>query len=297
MLMPIYSPSLHDNRNVVARLRGWLARLVSEETELLIDINTVCPPKWCPAYLHQPESALRACRATMASVKQLVKTTSTGPSRIGRVFASSGYGVSTELNCWLDWGLIELDADVVGKNSVETGAPWHGEVEVPAGANLVRRTTSITANSSRAPSSSSSSFSVPASSASNTRPTSYAGLEVYKTGCTTGLVRGQINRLKSYLRYSGGGTSGEREFETQEWAVTSRSARHPFSADGDSGALVFDPRGGLVGMVWAGCEASAGMTAASDITYITPIAAIAESIRQVTGYGVRLPGSDTEIDR
>jgi hypothetical protein len=40
-------------------------------------------------------------------------------------------------------------------------------------------------------------------------------------------------------------------------------------ADGDSGAFVFDSADGvLVGIVWAGCDASAGMgmTAASDIS-------------------------------
>lgn len=47
--------------------------------------------------------------------------------------------------------------------------------------------------------------------------------------------------------------------------------------------------GVLVGIVWAGCDALAGMglTAASDmyhVEYITPIAAVVESITDVTGY-------------
>lgn len=67
-----------------------------------------------------------------------------------------------------------------------------------------------------------------------------------------------------------------------EWAVVQDPR---FSEKGDSGALVvFGPQS-AVGLLWGGNDVGIG-----DITYVTPIALVAQSILRTTGYHVRLPG-------
>jgi len=56
----------------------------------------------------------------------------------------------------------------------------------------------------------------------------------------------------------------------------------PFSEKGDSGAFVLDTAGNLVALLVGGCSSASQ-------TYVTPIAEVFESIRDLTGCTVKLP--------
>ncbi|KAK0183753.1 hypothetical protein F5146DRAFT_1193358 [Armillaria mellea] len=90
-------------------------------------------------------------------------------------------------------------------------------------------------------------------------------LTVAKNGCTTGVTIGCATGIKSFVReYFPDGTH-----ETSvEWAILPHDDKAgAFSAPGDSGAIIFDGRGRIGGLLTGG----AGKTNSIDITYGTAV--------------------------
>jgi len=96
---------------------------------------------------------------------------------------------------------------------------------------------------------------------------------VLKDGTTTDLTIGRCAGLESFLC----GDDGVRSIEVAVYNYD-RTTR-PFSAKGDSGALIFDGKGRMVALLHSG-KAKAGSTV-THVTYGTPMWRVQEWIDQV----------------
>ncbi|CAK7269554.1 hypothetical protein SEPCBS57363_003661 [Sporothrix epigloea] len=111
---------------------------------------------------------------------------------------------------------------------------------------------------------------------------------VMKCGSTTSLTAGIVLDIESVLRHS----RDVVEEETFELAVVhlsnpqehDPSMPYSFSRPGDSGAVVFDLRGGIVGLLMSG----SGNSSSIDCTYVTPFAKLQSDIEQTIGRRVRV---------
>ena len=97
---------------------------------------------------------------------------------------------------------------------------------------------------------------------------------VVKHGLTTGTTSGRVTGMESFTRnfdeYSIKGTSMEIA------VLPYGNAKGPFSAPGDSGSIVLDRKGRILGMVNWGT----GITDKNDITYLTPYSYIDKDIKK-----------------
>ncbi|OTA92549.1 hypothetical protein M434DRAFT_396327 [Hypoxylon sp. CO27-5] len=103
-------------------------------------------------------------------------------------------------------------------------------------------------------------------------------LIVGKRGATTGVTWGCGNWVTSIVQRDG--------LVTNEWGVLCLFRKHfvPFSKNGDSGSVVFDIRGRVVGIMTSG----EGMTDTLDITYVTPMEWLLKDMKD-NGYDVSIP--------
>lgn len=100
-----------------------------------------------------------------------------------------------------------------------------------------------------------------------------ACLIVIKSGSSTGVTFGRTTGLESFVRR----TDDEgAQLVTTEVGVLSYSHKlAPFSGHGDSGSLVVDGHGRIVGLLHGGT----GVPDAVDVTYLTPYFWLEERIR------------------
>lgn len=83
------------------------------------------------------------------------------------------------------------------------------------------------------------------------------------------------------------------EITTDEWAVVTESPDYCFSTPGDSGALVTTvpdaqaPKSRVVGLLWGSKEDKLSASG-EEACYITSINEVADHIREITGYSVRV---------
>ena len=111
----------------------------------------------------------------------------------------------------------------------------------------------------------------------------FPALLVLKRGRTTGVTCGVANEIESYVRTY---FSENSSFESKEWAILGYDKFFsPFSAKGDSGALVVDAEGRMGGMLTGG----SGFFAKTDVTYATPIAALLQDMHK---HGWKRPNPD-----
>ncbi|TFK63246.1 hypothetical protein BDN72DRAFT_964022 [Pluteus cervinus] len=96
---------------------------------------------------------------------------------------------------------------------------------------------------------------------------------VIKRGRSTGLTVGRANNLFSYTRrFLGGKCLGI----SKEWAILPFDQKsRSFSDLGDSGSVVVDGAGRIGGLINGGCGSVYGI----DITYVTPISFVLDTIR------------------
>ncbi|PIL34940.1 hypothetical protein GSI_02727 [Ganoderma sinense ZZ0214-1] len=113
-------------------------------------------------------------------------------------------------------------------------------------------------------------------------------LHVVKNGLGTGTTVGRVNGLDSFTRVYTEYEYGTFEEPSVEGAVLpvpvpscdgNFKKRGAFSASGDSGAIVLERGGGIVGMITGGCGASP--TDEHDIAYVTPYWWLDEQIKKV----------------
>lgn len=89
-------------------------------------------------------------------------------------------------------------------------------------------------------------------------------LLVVKRGLTTGTTIGRITGMESFTRNFK--EYGIEEISMEIAVLPYGNTKGPFSAPGDSGSIVLDRKGCIVGMLNGG----AGSTDRTDITYLTP---------------------------
>ncbi|MCJ1347327.1 hypothetical protein MMC31_005550, partial [Peltigera leucophlebia] len=105
-------------------------------------------------------------------------------------------------------------------------------------------------------------------------------LSVLKRGRTTGVTCGVANEVESYVR-----NYGKSSFESKDWAILGYNKSSPFSARGDSGALVVDAEGRMGGMLTGG----SGFFNTTDVSYATPIVALFYDMQK---HGWKSPNPD-----
>lgn len=86
-----------------------------------------------------------------------------------------------------------------------------------------------------------------------------------------------LNHFKScQLSHKPDPQDPQKRITVETWEHAAESSAGNFSEPGDSGSWVFTREGMVVGMVWGG-------SANSEVSYVTPIEAILDDIKQVTG--------------
>ena len=117
-------------------------------------------------------------------------------------------------------------------------------------------------------------------------------LIVIKDGAKTGVTIGHANGIESLTRKDfHGGVGGD----SWEWAIVAYSTKftEPFSAPGDSGAVVVDGIGRIGGLITGGGR---GVKDSLDVTYATPINFLLERIK-ANGYpDAHLPTSSPQAN-
>lgn len=179
-----------------------------------------------------------------------------GMNYFGKVYAGSGLRLDED-RYTLDWALIDVSPERVSGNKLPDGlvSPYfnptiHGGHVTEAKFDTV------------------------------------SGQNVFKLGRSTGFTKGIMNGIETTrFRSCGlGGQSGDALSQSCDiqWAIVPHNGKGLFSAQGDSGAFVLDSNASMVGLLFAGNTFCAA-------TYITPVAALFEDIKKVTGAcGVRV---------
>ncbi|KAI8634683.1 hypothetical protein F5Y19DRAFT_409597 [Xylariaceae sp. FL1651] len=107
------------------------------------------------------------------------------------------------------------------------------------------------------------------------------GMTVFKWGRTTGVTSGEVKMVRSMMNiadvetWKGTIYNPQRYTEVAELVVGPRRGV-PFCDSGDSGSLVVDDQGHVVGLLWA---------RAGDDVIVTDIRVVFESIREKIGWG------------
>jgi hypothetical protein len=97
---------------------------------------------------------------------------------------------------------------------------------------------------------------------------------VIKNGKTTGVTIGRASGMESFVReYSDHGVKTSIEIAVYPYSNKDGA----FSAPGDSGSIVVDGKGRLVGLLTGG----AGTAESTDVTYLTPYWWIEKQIKEV----------------
>ncbi|KAL2008708.1 hypothetical protein VTN00DRAFT_6902 [Thermoascus crustaceus] len=281
-LVRVSHPSSVDHRLSLARDYETLGRHHYLDTELRcqmqqaedqINATKLASINNDLAYIHTHISILR----------QRISHATSADREIGTLFASSGLRVSPTHQCQLDWGLIELKPERIGTNYLQETPASEGSLQLVSFQDL------STINTVRS------------WSAANFRRLQKEDTQVYKVGRSTGLTEGVVNHVESFIasRYTtAAAAAATRRVTTvsMEWAVLPDHHHHHyhhhgrrFCDHGDSGSWVITKAlGKLVGVLW-------GKSSVSAASYFTPIDVVADDIREVTGYRVRLPGGEEII--
>jgi len=99
-------------------------------------------------------------------------------------------------------------------------------------------------------------------------------LLVVKHGLTTGTTIGRVTGMESFTRNFN--EYGIKETSMEIAVLPYGNTNGPFSAPGDSGSIVLDRKGRILGMLNGG----AGSTDKTDITYLTPYSYLDKDIKK-----------------
>lgn len=101
-------------------------------------------------------------------------------------------------------------------------------------------------------------------------------ITVLKRGKKTGLTVGRVNNVDSFVRIYWNDGTVDTSMELPVFGYDSRTKQtKPFSEPGDSGSVVVDGKGRVIGMIIGGV----GFTTTSDVTYVTPAEFLFDKIR------------------
>lgn len=104
-------------------------------------------------------------------------------------------------------------------------------------------------------------------------------LIVIKNGRSTGVTIGRGTGIESFIReYHDNGTKKSTSMAVAIYSYSQKD--YAFSAPGDSGSLVVDGLGRIVGMITGGSGSGKPDRQVSDVTYVTPYFWIEEQIKK-----------------
>ncbi|KAM0243127.1 hypothetical protein ACHAP5_006917 [Fusarium lateritium] len=177
---------------------------------------------------------------------------------LGKVYAASGYNKKTDENGRLDWALIKVNKARIGTNELPKEEAW---LRIPSllhpfltfGAQLQPQTQSISLG----------------------HPNRCTG--GFKLGTTTGATCGQFHEFKSSVslladRHLGTIISDEYVFQ-----YGASKPGELFAGPGDSGSVVFDDFGGVIGLLFGGLRPN---NSARECVYVTPIEHVFKHIKE-----------------
>ncbi|KIL88347.1 hypothetical protein FAVG1_08426 [Fusarium avenaceum] len=178
---------------------------------------------------------------------------------LGKVYAASGFTKKTDENGRLDWALVKVNKSRIGTNQLPDERAWlkQGALRKPIltyGEQLRAQVSSIRLGHSD-------------------RCTTG-----YKLGTTTGATCGVFNEFKTGIdlrddRHLGPILSDEYVFRQEQIGQTQH-----FAAPGDSGSVVFDFYGRVVGLIFRGMKPNNDRTIGH--TYVTPIEHVFKDIKE-----------------
>jgi hypothetical protein len=174
--------------------------------------------------------------------------------RLGRIWAGSGWGRRTPQNNRLDWALIEVEGNRLGRNAlpdIDTWVAVYNVNRIPGEAGtegLLQPQTKMSAKGA------------------------VTGTNAYKVGARTGATAGYLSHYQSRVKLKQ--DSYMDAAFSDEWVLIGHSNLpgidfRPFGSYGDSGAVVYNSQGEILGLVFAGQKPQQAYP--EGFTYITRI--------------------------
>ncbi|KAJ3485231.1 hypothetical protein NLI96_g5104 [Meripilus lineatus] len=289
-----YMKATNSVNDEIGKLERWISKDSKKEKEY-VDNEVGQSEERIALLLSRKREELRVSKEDAADLKRIRDEVvqrilpDINNRVIGHVLHADPIGVrGTESGPFTnDWAIIELnndafdDSDFEG-NKVYIGDISEGEFEEKMYPLDSERTRDMYPEDLLLPISGS----VPRSEILN--PTQHnkngdPAMPVIKNGSTTGTTIGWLNGLESLVtrRY---GLNGQHTFTSTETTVVpyGGSRLGAFSEDGDSGSLILDRKGRIVGLLTGG----GGLTNRTDVTFATAWYALEPHIRDT------LPGID-----
>ncbi|KAJ4037361.1 hypothetical protein NW756_005634 [Fusarium oxysporum] len=184
-----------------------------------------------------------------------------GLHTIGKLYAASGFKERSDDQGRLDWALININNSRVGNNQLpgkETWKRWGGDAPF------------LTYNKPLRPQAMSIRLNPPTGMQRTT--------DGWKLGATTGATAGEFHSIKFQVnllddRHLNVPTSTEYAFQSRNLDLGR------FSCRGDSGSVVYDERGGIVGLMFRGQVLNGASEQSGGLIYVTPIEHVFNSIK------------------
>ena len=246
------------------------------------------PSRVCHNYtVHQEQRHVASLQAEGPSSRTIAKTKAQQLNQkiaffdddrqwLGRIWAGSGWGRRTPQNNRLDWALIEVEGNRLGRNALPGYDTWEELYEseyIPGGAGrtgLLKPQTKMSAKGA-----------VP-------------GTNAYKVGARTGATAGCISHYQSRVRLKQ--DSYMNATFSDEWVYIGHPNLpgidfRPFGNHGDSGAVVYNSQGEVLGQLFAGQKPQ--QTYPEGLAYVTRIEDLFKDIKdfsegQITGIRIAM---------
>jgi hypothetical protein len=176
-------------------------------------------------------------KATAQQLNRKIAFFDENRQHLGRIWAGSGWGRRTPQNNRLDWALIEVEGNRLGRNALPGCETWCEQYDAGLLPALVGRTGFLKPRTKM--------------SAKDAVP----GTNAYKVGARTGATAGYISHYQSRIRLKQ--DSYMNATVSDEWVFMGHpplavTMFRPFANHGDSGAVVYNSQGSVLGLLFAG---------------------------------------------
>jgi hypothetical protein len=190
---------------------------------------------------------------------------------LGPLIAASGYGRRSPNNHRLDWALIEVPEHRQGSNCLPTKGQWttyhHHRFYRPNpqtyGQPLKTQGQSMLPH--------------------DNRPSHLPRVNnVWKLGTASKLTAGKFSHFKNDVKLTEESHMPQRVSKEYCFVYTNRPKDPAFPNHGDSGSVVFDDKGCIVGLLFRGQVLNQAALGGTGVTYVTPIEDVFLDIKKFT---------------
>ncbi|KAF5702036.1 hypothetical protein FMUND_13654 [Fusarium mundagurra] len=191
---------------------------------------------------------------------------------LGPLIAASGYGRRSTNNHRLDWALIEVPEHRQGSNCLPPKGEWtkyyHHRLYRPDpktyGQPLKSQAKSM----------------LPLANRASHKPR--LDSNVWKLGTTSKLTAGKFSHFKNDVKLTEESHMPQTVSNEYCFVYTNRPKDPAFSGPGDSGAVVFDDKGCIVGLLFRGQVPNKAGAGGTGVTFVTPIEDVFSDIKKFT---------------